>query len=338
MPMANLDYIDLSHEETEMPDDVGTDADGRAWVARDFSADGCVLHLDDRCLQEIRCLVARIGENPLPMLLRNPDHFDIPNLEQVMARAKALLDAVPGVAVIDALPLDDLDPRCAAALFWVMGQLIGRPVAQKWDGTVLYDVKDSGQPFGYGVRGSTTSVELVFHNDNAFGLAPPDYVGLLCVRPALQGGVSRFCSLYAVHDRLMRQHPRLLRRLYRPLYWDRQAEHRPGAPKVTLAPMFRFAGGRLAARANISLVRKGYEVAGVEMDGETQAALAAVQGVSEDPDIWLEIPLARGQLQYLNNREVAHYRSDFTDHPDPAMKRHLLRTWHRDSDAPSYDG
>ena len=69
-----------------------------------------------------------------------------------------------------------------------------------------------------------------------------------------------------------------------------------------------------------------------------RAALAALQDVSEDPEIWLEIPLARGHLQYLNNRDVAHYRGDFIDHQDPAMKRHLLRTWHRDSGAPSYDG
>lgn len=334
--MVKGEFIDLSHEETAMPDNPVAGA--RAWHARDIPPDDCILRLEAACLQEIRCLAARFDENPLPTLLRRPEHFEMPLLGQVMARAKALLDGVPGVAVIDTLPLDALDPDGAATLFWVLGQLIGQPVAQKWDGTVLYDVKDSGRSFGYGVRGSTTRVELNFHTDNAFGHAPPDYVGLLCFRPALEGGVSRFCSLYTVHDRLMRQHPRLLRRLYRPLYWDRQAEHRPGAPKVALAPMFRFDGQGLSARANIMLVRKGYEVAGVEMDDEARAALAALHGVSEDPDIWLEIPLARGQLQYLNNREVAHYRSDFIDHRDPAMKRHLLRTWHRDSGAPSYDG
>jgi alpha-ketoglutarate-dependent taurine dioxygenase len=334
--MANVEFIDLAHEETEMPEDPV--AGVRAWLAGDISLDDCILRLDRACLQEIRCLAAEIGKNPLPTLLRSPEHFDMPLLGKVMARAKALLDGMPGVAVIDALPLDELDPEWAATLFWIIGQLIARPVAQKWDGTVLYDVKDSGRSYGYGVRGSTTRVELVFHTDNAFGLAPPDYVGLLCFRPALRGGVSRFCSLYAVHDRLMRQHPQLLRRLYRPLYWDRQAEHPPETPKVALAPMFRFEEGRLTARANISLVQKGYEVAGVEMDGETRAALATIHEVSEDPDIWLEIPIARGHMQYLNNREVAHYRSDFTDHPDPALKRHLLRTWHRNAGAPSYDG
>ena len=71
------------------------------------------------------------------------------------------------------------------ACFWILGQLLGRTVAQKWDGTMIYDVTDSGRDFGYGVRGSTTNVELVFHNDNAFGLAVPDAVGLFCKRPAV---------------------------------------------------------------------------------------------------------------------------------------------------------
>ena len=31
---------------------------------------------------------------------------------------------------------------------------MGQNVAQKWDGTMVYDVTDTGKKFGYGVRGS----------------------------------------------------------------------------------------------------------------------------------------------------------------------------------------
>ena len=98
------------------------------------------------------------------------------------------------------------------------------------------------------MRASYTRVGLVFHTDNAFGMAPPAYVGLLCIHPAREGGVSRFCSLAAVHDRLLETRPRLLSRLYRPMLWDRQAEHADGAPKVAVAPMFRWEDGRLTVR------------------------------------------------------------------------------------------
>jgi alpha-ketoglutarate-dependent taurine dioxygenase len=292
----------------------------------------------DAALGELRALVSAMHAEPLPMLLRRADHFEIPALRAAMARAKHLLDHAQGVAVIDALPLDELDRDDARALFWLLGELVGRQVAQKWDGTMLYDVRDTGQKYGYGVRGSYTNVELVFHTDNAFAVCPPHYVGLMCFHPAREGGISRFCSLYAIHERLREFSPEALERLYQPMLWDRQAEHAPGAPKVLRAPMFRCVEGRLITRANVSLVRKGYQVAGQDMDAALVAALEAVESVSRDPSLWFELPIARGHLQYLNNVNTAHYRSDFVDHDDPARKRHLLRSWHREHGRPVYDG
>ncbi|MFQ5955561.1 MAG: TauD/TfdA family dioxygenase [Kiloniellales bacterium] len=309
-----------------------------AWKAADVDPDGCVIPLDARCLDEIAAIVDAMHRHPLPVLLRAPDQFEMPHLSRLIARAKALLDQAPGVAVVDGLPLDDMDEADATALFWILGQLIGRPVAQKWDGTMIYHVRDTGQAYGYGVRGSTTRVELFFHIDNAFGRAPPDHVGVLCLRPAARGGVSRFCSVHSLHQRMLEAHPRLLARLYRPLFWDRQAEHAADAPKVARAPMFACDGRRLKARVNVDLVRKGYQVASQAMDSETEDALTAFRALAADPEFWIELPLERGQLQYLNNRDVAHYRGGFTDHPDPALKRHLIRTWHRDWGQPSYDG
>ena len=184
-------------------------------------------------------------------------------------------------------------------------------------GPCSIDVHDSGQRYGYGVRGSYTSVELVFHTDNAFAVAPPDYVGLMCFHPAKKGGISRFCSLYAVHERLRERYPAALERLYQPMLWDRQAEHEPGGAKVLRAPMFRCENASLITRANVSLVRKGYQVAEQVMDGALEDALAAVEEVSGDARLWFELPIARGQLQFLNNVNTAHYRSEFEDFDEP---------------------
>ena len=123
-------------------------------------------------------------------------------------------------------------------------------------------------------RGSYTNVELVFHTDNASGVAQPAYVGLLCHYPAVEGGLSRFCSMYTVHNAMLERHPEHLARLYEPLLWDRQAEHAQGNDKVRRAPMFRWNGQRLEVRANTNLNEKGYQVAGEEMDTVTRAAIA----------------------------------------------------------------
>ena len=211
-------------------------------------------------------------------------------------------------------------------------------MAQKWNGQIIYDVSDTGQAYSYGVRGSHTTAELNFHTDNAFARMVPDYVGLLCRHPARSGGVSRFCSLYSVHQRMRERYPDSLARLYQPVLFDRQKEHRDGAPPVCLAPYFSWRGERLFARANASLIRKGYEVAGRPIDAALADALDAIDEVCAAADLWYEAPLQRGQIQYLNNHEVGHYRSAFEDHEDPTRKRHLYRLWHRETGTPSYDG
>src|SRR5262249_7103233 len=189
---------------------------------------------------------------------------------------------------------------------------------------------------GYGVRGSWTNAELSFHTDNSFGVAPPDYVGLLCLMPALEGGISRFCSLYTVHNEMLRRYPRELARLYRPFYYDRQAEHAPDAPKVSWVPCFSYEGGRLRARFSPSLVRKGYALMDTPLDAEAQASFEALADVTQDPGLWMEFRTERGQVQYLNNGEFAHYRSEFKD--DEAAKRHLIRLWFRTHGRRFYDG
>jgi alpha-ketoglutarate-dependent taurine dioxygenase len=332
-----VECIDLGHEESAAILDEQIDR-ARAWLASDIDSETCVIKLDSAARDELLRIAEQMRAERLPMLLRGPEQFSMPALRDFMERARQSLDEHPGIAVIDRLPLDAMDEQEAVAVFWVLGKLIGRPVAQKWDGTVLYDVMDKGQQYSYGVRGSYTNVELLFHTDNAFAVLPPDYVALLCIRPAREGGVSRFCSIGAVHNRMLEAYPDELERLYRCVLWDRQAEHAPGAPRVTKAPVFRFHEGELSARLNVSLIRKGYDVAGVDMDGETRDAVTALEEVANSPDLWFELPIERGQLQFLNNRTIAHYRSEFNDDEDSTRKRHLVRTWHREQGLPTYDG
>ncbi len=156
--------------------------------------------------------------------------------------------------------------------------------------------------------------------------------------PAKSGGVSRFCSLYSVHRRMFEQYPKLLQRLYQPMLFDRQKEHHPDAAPVCLAPYFSWRNQRLFARANASLVRKGYEIAEEPVDQPLLDALDAIDEIYTANDLCYEAALERGQIQYLNNHEVGHYRSAFVDFDDPGQKRHLYRLWHRESGSSNYDG
>jgi hypothetical protein len=310
----------------------------RVWMRETAQPRRWTLELSAQVLAEIDSMLRAMCESPLPLLLLHPDQFQLAACQDLMAGVKQILVTGIGLAVLDRLPMENLSPEEATAVFWVLGYLLSIPVATKWDGTMLYDVTNSGQSFGYAVRGSVTNVELPFHTDNAFGLTLPDYVGLLCINPALSGGESRFCSLYTVHNEMLRHHPRLLRRLYEPSYYDRQAEHAPEAPKVLWAPMFRHVDDRLYARLTPNLIRRGYEMMDATMDDALIEALECLEDILSHEDLWIEFVLQRGQIQYLQNQCCAHFRSAFTDSDDPASKRHLVRVWYRESGGRTYDG
>ena len=328
-------YLDCSNEVSEpgIPP-----ASGPVWLAADISERDWLLELPSEALEEITRLAQFIKDNPLQMLQRRFADLSLPACQALMSRMKQILDNGVGFAVIDRLPVEDISIDTLVEIYWILGQCIGRPVAQKWNGQMIYDVRDTGQSYSYGVRGSHTSVELVFHTDNAFARMVPDYVGLFCHSAAKSGGVSRFCSLYSVHQRMLEYSPDLLARLYQPMLYDRQKEHRESAEPVCLAPYFSWRHNRLFARANSSLVRKGYEVAGEEMDSVLREALDAIDELSSAEDLWFEAALQPGQIQYLNNHEVGHYRSEYEDFDEPERKRHLYRLWHRQEGSSSYDG
>ncbi len=331
-------FIDLSNEVSTNSQAMGTITKKKAWLASDVDETDWVLHLPDAALEEVGIMIDTFAMQPLPMLLRRPNQHQIPNLTNVYAKVRGICDNGIGFAVIDRLPINDFNFDNILEVYWTLGYLIGPNVAQKWDGTMIYNVTDTGRNYGYGVRGSKTDVELLFHNDNAFGMCVPDYVGLLCKNPAKHGGLSRFCSLYSVHQRMEKKFPKQLKRLYKPMHFDRQAEHADGAPKTTFAPFFSWHENKLRCRANSSLVRKGYEVSNKKMDRELIEAIEAVDEVTSAKELWVEAPLAPGQVQYLNNHELGHYRSSFIDHEIPEKKRILYRLWHRRDGSITYDG
>ena len=329
--------IDLSFEAIDDINKIPS-TKGMGWVASELKRENWTVALNTSAIEEIASIVKQTASKPLPTLLLKPEQFEIPELTIAYGKAKAICDNGVGFAVIDKLPLDDFQIEEMVNVYWTLGNLMGPNVAQKWDGTMIYDVTDTGKKYGYGVRGSATNVELVFHTDNAFGISVPDYVGLMCKYPAKQGGLSRFCSLYTVHWRMENKYPNELRRLYQPVYFDRQAEHAIGEAKTSFAPMFSWKNGKLRCRANSSLVRKGYQVGKIEMDRVLKNALEAIDEVTSSTDLWIEAPLSRGEIQYLNNHELGHYRSDFFDHDDETKKRHLFRLWHRADGNQTYDG
>ena len=49
--------------------------------------------------------------------------------------------------------------------------------------------------------------------------------------------------------------------------------------------------------------------------------------IAASTEFHVDMALEPGDVQLLSNHTVIHARTDYQDHPDPALKRHLLRLW-----------
>ena len=307
-----------------------------AWRRDTLAADAGLLSINQDCLDELDGVISHLRANPLSVHLITPDLFEMPACRTLMAAVSDVLRDGVGFAIIDRLVLDEYTKQEAVTLYWLLASMVARPVAQKWNGRMIYDVYDSGQNPGHGVRPDITNVEQNFHTDNSYNHCPPHYLGLLCLHTAKQGGVSRIVSFPSVHNEMLRRHRELLPRLYQSYYFDRQREHAPGDAKTIFHPLFANDDGALVARLSHFQVFNGYALAGAEMDSEGAAALEALEGNLNEPAMWKDFNFEPGQIQFLDNRRCGHKRTAFVDYPE--RKRRLVRLWLRNSGRPFYNG
>lgn len=310
----------------------------RGWIGSRLDPAAGHWPLPAEVLAELDAAVAELRRNPLPTVTLSPAEFTLDRTRGFAAELRRELEHGYGFAIVDRLPLERWTGAEASAAYWLLSACLMRPVAQSWDGKLIYDVKDMGKPVGNGVRPDVTNVEQNFHTDNSYNHCPPNIVGLLCLQTAKAGGVSGLISFRAAHDAMAERHPALLARLHQPFYFDRQREHAPGEVMVTHHPMFEAVDGRLVARLSRRQVVNGHRLAGQPLDGTTRAALEAFEAILEEPGRAQNFIFAPGQIQYVNNHAMGHRRTGFEDWPEPERKRHLVRLWLRDTGRRGYGG
>jgi alpha-ketoglutarate-dependent taurine dioxygenase len=299
----------------------------QCWTRATLTRADWLVPVPAACIVELDAALSRLAATPRPLEHVSPADFELTACTALMDQVRAKLLEHEGLAVLDRFPVERYTPEQNRTLGWLLASMLGPLVAQKWDGTRVYDVKDSGQPLGYGVRRSVTSLGQPFHTDGGWLWQPPELVGLFCLDAAQEGGLSRFVSLMTAHERLRERAPDLLDRLYQPFWWDRQAEHAPDDTRVSRQPVFARDGDDVTARYYEDYVVKGHALAGEPLDATGIDALAALRAIVDAPEHWAEFRIEKGQLQYLNNRRFAHSRTAFVD--TAGTHRHMLRLWNR---------
>lgn len=309
-----------------------------AWTCDQISPDDWLVPVPEAAVVELETALEGLRRAPAPVESLRPERLRLHACAAVMRQVHERLVRGIGMAIVDRVPVERYTVDENRAVAWLLASLLGRVVAQKREGVFLYDVKDTGQTLGYGVRRSLTNLAQPFHTDGPWLRLTPAFVGLFCLQSARDGGFSRYTSLLTAHNEMRKRHPELLARLYRPFHWDRQAEHGMGELTFSTHPVFAFDSHGLRVRYYEDYVHKGHTLAAEPLDAQGRDALAAMRAVVDAPAHWTEFRIEAGQFQYLNNRLFAHSRTEFHDTAGADRRRHLIRVWNRDEGGPDLEG
>ena len=311
----------------------------KAWHGPDLRDEDFVVKLDADCMAELEHVIAEQRKAPVPTLILEPRHFPLAACAKLMQGVRSRLNDGLGFIILDRLPVDRWTQQQVIDVYWLLGSLIEPPVAQEWSGKMIYDVRYDGQGYTADTRTALTPEGLDMHNDSSMGEAPANYISLLCLQTAQEGGKSSLSSAYAAHNHFNRTHPELIDRLYQPFYRDKQQYQPEGAETTNWYPIFSGdSNGGLRIRFNSRVIRRGYQKTGQVLDNAGTQAVEVLNNFLIDPahrhDFWME----RGQIQILNNRSIVHGRTPYVDHELPEKRRHLIRLWLRDGDRRQFRG
>ena len=296
-----------------------------AWTPHSFkSAAGFTSHLPYAVEQELRRIVT---ESRIASL----DHQRITLAEFGTPALKGLMDGVHqelwdgrGFMLLKGLPIDGLSIEQIQAFYWLLTLYLGKPVSQSAAGERIGFVQDRTKPGQLQTeRGYTSRRELPLHTDGG------DFMGLLCVRAGLSGGLSVGTSIHSVYNTMLEQCPELLPRLFRGFPYHRKGEQPDDQPMVTPynVPVLAWINDRLSARYIRPSMDTAYKALGREWDPLDTKALDTFDDICWDDDHLIRFMMEPGDLYLASNWTTLHSRTEFIDHDEQEKKRLMLRIW-----------
>ncbi len=295
-----------------------------AWYGDTLAdSDEWIYRLSDQDIAEIEAAVAAVSHRGSAMTEMTKDGFRLPHLGPVLEDIQREVLGGRGFVLIRGVPVERYTRQEAAIAYLGIGLHFGWPVSQNAKGHLLVHVRDIGlDPTNPNHRIYATNARQQFHTDSC------DVVGLLCLRPAFEGGLSSIASSVTIYNEMLDARPDLITVLERPFFVDRKGEIPAGKGAYYELPVFNHFAGYLTtiyAREFIDCAQRFDEVPRLTV--EQVEALDVLDALAAREDIRLDMNLAPGDMQFLHNHQILHARMAFKDYPEPERRRHLLRLW-----------
>eukprot|EP00930_Biecheleria_cincta_P071283 TRINITY_DN58799_c0_g1_i1.p1 TRINITY_DN58799_c0_g1~~TRINITY_DN58799_c0_g1_i1.p1 ORF type:complete len:318 (+),score=46.99 TRINITY_DN58799_c0_g1_i1:74-1027(+) len=178
-------------------------------------------------------------------------------------------------------------------------------------------------------RGYRNSKDQFLHVDSSIpaarGTGACDILAMLCIRPAIKGGISKMASAAAIFEQLEQKHKELLATLETGFRYDAGAvEYHPDwrqAPQGDQErPMvYKDAAGRPCVQYAKNMVETiAAEYAKTGQESEVKRALNKLEEVCSDAAVVQYWHVQAGEIYLIDNYRWMHARTEFED--DPAAR------------------
>ncbi len=294
------------------------------WYGRDLvGSDEWIYQLSQSDIAEIDEAIEAVGHRQTPVGELVRDDFLLPTLGPALRGIQHEVVSGRGFVLLRNLPVARYTKREAITAYWGIGLHFGWPISQNAKGHLLGHVTNIGlDPSNPHHRIYATKVRHLFHTDSC------DVVGLLCLQPAKEGGLSSVVSSVTIYNEMLAQRPDLVEVLEQPFVVDRKGEIPAGKRPYYEMPVFNHYAGHLTtiyARDFIEAAQRFEEVP--RLRPEQVEAMDLLDALAARDDVRLNMTLAQGDIQLLHSHQTLHARTAFEDYAEPERRRHLLRLW-----------
>lgn len=285
-------------------------------------------------LQEID--TALEGVKDLDWKQVNRENFPLPSGAAYFDEVREELENGSGMVKMRGLDVSRYNNEQLRRIWFGLGKHLGSPMYQNNRGELMREIKDEGMGVGAKLYGATVDAsgkqflssgartlspgQLRFHTDRC------DVVGLLCVRQASEGGVSKLASSATVYNEILRRRPDLHALLCQPIARSRFGEEAGGEHVAYDLPIFGVRDGKLTSHYSLTYIENAEMLPGArKLTAEQREAIQLLMAVAEEQ--CFEMRFAPGDIQLLNNHVIYHGRTAFKDDVTTGQDRMLMRLW-----------
>ena len=253
---------------------------------------------------------------------------DFPILEyEILKLKESYLIQGNGFFILDGSCLENFSNENVKEIFKIISTCFGQLYVQNIKNEKFVTITDEGKSMKTGGRYHQTKEGGSFHTDSPQWSKVPDFVGLLCIRPAKIGGISKFVSAYTIHNQILKLNPDFLKLLYKKFHFDKRNEFQKNESPTTFEPIFKYEDNELKFRYLRNYIDDGQKIVKQPLSSEQNHVLDQLDNAIHDENFSVSYDLSQYDMTFFNNHRIIHGRTSFEDYMESDKKRYMVRVW-----------